>query len=191
MIEGLVFTSDWVTSHEANWRSWLGHLIDRPCLGLEVGVYEGRSSVWFLENVCIHSESELVAIDPWPQKSAANRACIEASVAHRDRYQFWDQKSEPLMARWGSAVDAGIYDFVYLDGGKEAARVLEQSVLAWRLLAPGGTLIWDDYRWTWNEVNGGPKPVLPPAVGIDAFLAAYAPELEEIGRGWQVAVRKG
>jgi len=190
MIEGLVFTTDWVSAHAANWRTWLGHLIDLPCLGLEVGVFEGRSSVWFLENICTHSESVLQAIDPWPEKSAANRACIEADARHRDAYQFWGQKSEPLMARWGSCPDGGIYDFVYLDGAKEAARSLEQSVLAWRLLAPGGILIWDDYGWTWKEGAGGQKPTLPPSVAIDAFLSAYAPELEVLGKGWQVAVRK-
>lgn len=189
MIDDMVFTSDWVTSHAAKWTELLGHLRDAPARGLEIGVFEGRSSQWWLKNILTHPQSRLVAIDPWREKSAANRDFLRADPTHGHRYEYHGWPAQLIMARELSH-SAGVYDFVYLDGGKEAARVMEQSVLAWMLLKPGGVLIWDDYAWTWEASTGGPKPVLPPAAAIDAFLSAYAPELEVIGQGWQVAVRK-
>jgi predicted O-methyltransferase YrrM len=187
MIANMTFTSDWTTSHAPNWERWLGHLKGTPCRGLEIGVFEARSSAWFLENICTNPKSMLVAVDPWEAKSRENRNAISAA-GYGLRYQFHADRSEDCLSRWyGGGVR---FDFIYLDGGKEAARVMDQSVLAWRMLAPGGILIWDDYGWKWTEGCPCARPAQPPAVAIDAFLAVYAPELEMVSKAWQVAVRK-
>lgn len=190
MIEGMQFTEgcDWTAAHTTNWSKWLGHLVDTPCLGLEVGVFEARSSAWFLERVCTHPSSHLFAVDPWAVKSEANRAAIKRSP-HGARFSFFGMDAERLLATWRQ-YPTGRYDFIYLDGAKEAAKVLEHTVLAWPLLKPGGILIWDDYLWQWNERCQTRQPEIPPGPGIDAFLAAYAPQMEIVGQGWQVAVRK-
>jgi predicted O-methyltransferase YrrM len=190
MIEGLQFSAgcDWTTPRVHHWQRWLGHLVGTPCVGLEVGVYEGRSSAWFLENICTHPTSHLFAVDPWAAKSEANRGAIERSE-HGRRYGFFALEAERLFATWLSHRTAR-FDFVYLDGAKEAAKELEHTVMIWPLLKPGGILIWDDYHWQWTASCKSPRPHLPPGPGIDAFLAAYAPEIEVIARGWQVAVRK-
>lgn len=188
MIADMTFTSDWTTPHAPNWTQWLGHLAGTPCLGLEIGVYEGRSTAWFLENICTHPGSHLFAVDPWASKSEANRYAIKMS-AHGVRFDFFGMDAERLLATWRQYPTAR-YDFIYLDGAKEASQVLEHTVLAWPLLKHGGILIWDDYQWEWKEGNGGRKPILPPGPGIDAFLAAYSPQLQVAGQGWQMAVRK-
>ena len=41
----------------------------------------------------------------------------------------------------------GLFDLVYIDGSHSAKDVLLDSLLAWRLLRPGGAMIWDDYEW--------------------------------------------
>lgn len=189
MIEGLQFTQDYTSHHEAHWREWLGEFIGRPCLGLEVGVFEARSSAWFLEEICTHRSARLVAIDPWAEKSAGNRLQISRDPRHGYRFEFWGSPAEwVLAARIADRKPA--FDWIYLDGAKEAANVLAQSTLAWQVLRPGGVLIWDDYLWQWQEGSAGPRPEIPPGPAIDAFLSVYAPQLEVIGRGWQVAVRK-
>jgi predicted O-methyltransferase YrrM len=38
----------------------------------------------------------------------------------------------------------GAYDLIYIDGSHFPADVLEDAVLSWRLLKPGGMLIFDD-----------------------------------------------
>lgn len=189
MIEGLKFSADcdWTTCHAEHWRTWLAEFIGAPCVGLEVGVFEGRSSAWFLEHICTHRLSRLVAIDPWAAKSHDNRLAI-AESGHGLRYQFHPDQAEDLLSQWHRG--GFRFDWIYLDGAKEAARVVEQSVLSWRMLRPGGVLIWDDYQWQWTETCKSIRPSIPPGPAIDAFLAFYAGELELIAKGWQVAVRK-
>lgn len=189
MIEDMRFETDWVTDKEELWHRLLGHLGGRPARGIEVGVYEGRSSQWWLLHILDHPDSRLVAVDPWAAKSADNRARLALDPRHGHRYEFHAAPGQrALAAMLGSGVAP--FDFAYIDGGKEAARVLEQSVLAWQLLAPGGICLWDDYAWIWKEGCGSRRPEAPPAPAIDALLGVYGAEAEVLHRGWQVAARK-
>ena len=190
MIDDMVFTDDWVSGHAEVWRGLLGHLAGVPAKGLEVGVYEGRSSQWWLKNILADPGSTLLAVDPWVDKSAANVALLKADPVHGPKFSFDPRPGQVAMADLVARGQSGTFDFVYLDGGKEAHRVLEQSVLAWLLLKPGGIAVWDDYLWKWTEGCSSPRPVHPPGPGIDAFAAAYAGFAEELHRGWQVAMRK-
>lgn len=190
MIDDMIFTTDWVTNQEGTWRELLGHLIDTPARGLEIGVFEGRSSQWWLKNILTHPEASLYAIDPWIVKSQDNMLTLKADPVHGPKFKFDGRPGQIAMADLIARGQSGTFDFVYLDGGKEAHVVMEQSVLAWMLLKPGGIAIWDDYRWQWTEGCTSPKPVHPPGPGIDAFAAAYVDFAEEIHRGWQLAMKK-
>jgi hypothetical protein len=74
---------------------------------------------------------------------------------------------------------------IYVDGSHEAADVLADAVLAWPLLAPGGLLGFDDYKW-----QKFPEPERCPGVAIDGFLAAMRGRYRELHRGYQVWVQK-
>jgi predicted O-methyltransferase YrrM len=190
MIDDMIFTTDWVSWQAHTWRSLLGNFIGRPTKALEVGVYEGRSSQRWLMDILTHPDSSLYAIDPWVEKSRENVLALKADPIHGPKFTFDGRPGQIAMADLIARGQSGTFDFVYLDGGKEAHAVLEQSVLAWMLLKPGGIAIWDDYRWQWTEGCTSEKPVQPPAVGIDAFVAAYAGFSLELHRGWQLAMRK-
>lgn len=190
MIDDMVFTTDWVTSQADAWRGLLGHLVGKPARGLEVGVFEGRSSQWWLRNILTDPAARLYAIDPWVAKSADNIARLQADPEHGPRFQFDGRTGQVAMADLIAKGQSGTFDFVYLDGGKEAHQVMEQSVLGWMLLKPGGIAIWDDYRWEWTEGCASPKPLHPPKLAIDSFVSAYAGFSECILRGWQLAMRK-
>lgn len=190
MIDDMIFTTDWVTNQEGTWRELLGHLIDTPARGLEVGVFEGRSSQWWLKNILTHPGASLYAIDPWEAKSRENILRLKSDPIHGPKFKFDGRRGQRALADLIASGQSGTFDFVYLDGGKEAHSVLEQSVLAWLLLKPGGVAIWDDYRWQWTEGCTCPNPVHPPGIAIDAFVAAYADFAAEIHRGWQLAMKK-
>jgi len=190
MIDDMIFTTDWVTSQTDTWGSLLGHHVGKPARGLEIGVFEGRSSQWWLKNILTHPDSTLYAIDPWIHKSQDNMLTLKADPVHGPKFQFDGRSGQVAMADLIARGQSGTFDFVYLDGGKEAHSVMEQSVLAWLLLKPGGIAIWDDYRWQWTEGCTSPKPVHPPGIAIDAFAAAYVDFSEEIHRGWQLAMKK-
>jgi predicted O-methyltransferase YrrM len=87
------------------------------------------------------------------------------------------------------------FDIIYIDGSHRAKDVLQDSVLAWPLLRPGGILIWDDYQWCPDDPKYPTWDV--PGPSIDAFLAAYRRELTQLEEsprmhhhGWQIAVQK-
>ncbi len=51
------FTKDWFSHNEWNFIKYLAHLIDTPCRILEIGCYEGRATVWMLENIATHPDA--------------------------------------------------------------------------------------------------------------------------------------
>ncbi len=60
------FTTDWVTSHEIIWKQTLEKFINQPNINaIEIGVFEGRSSTWFLSHILTHPTSTIVCIDPY------------------------------------------------------------------------------------------------------------------------------
>lgn len=186
--EKLVFTQDWVSNHCGKWKEHLSDLIGKPKVsGLEVGVYEGRSSLWWLDNILTGEGSHLVAIEPWRDKFEPNCGVFR-EIFGPDRFNLYWGKGQEILMKFGP--DLGPFDFAYLDGGKDADTVLQNSVLAWLTLKPGGVLIWDDYRWEWRPDVVSPKCEHPPKIGIDAFLAAHVDKYEELHRGWQVIIRK-
>ena len=58
-------------------------------------------------------------------------------------------------------------------------------MLSFRLLKPGGILIFDDYLW-----RNYPQPQLNPALGIDSFLAGFAGRYQLLHKDYQVAIEK-
>ena len=61
------FTSDWFTPHIPIWEKVLSPLKGKPDIRyLEIGVFEGRSSLWIAENILTHPSSHLTVIDPFP-----------------------------------------------------------------------------------------------------------------------------
>jgi predicted O-methyltransferase YrrM len=77
------------------------------------------------------------------------------------------------------------YDFIYIDASHVAVNVLEDAVLAWRLLKKNGVLIFDDYEW-----NAYSNPLLCPKVSIDAFLKVFKNQFKLRHKGYQVVVEK-
>lgn len=183
------FTQDWFTDHIPLWEKVLAPLVGKPVRALEVGVFEGRSTVWLLDHVLTDPGATLTWIDTFAggsdhtgldlsgleQRFRANTARFGAKLGgHVGRSQ------EVLRGMAGEP-----FDLIYIDASHEAADVLADAVLAWPLLKPGGLLGFDDYGW-----RGHPDPARCPALGIDGFLGAMRGRYEELHRGHQVWVRR-
>ena len=56
------FTKDWFSGHGAHWRNLVGRI--QPKRILEIGCYEGRASVFFIEALA-EQGGELVCVDTW------------------------------------------------------------------------------------------------------------------------------
>ena len=67
------------------------------------------------------------------------------------------------------------FDFIYIDGSHYSKDVLEDAVLSWRLLKPGGVIIFDDFNWT---VEGTElRDLKNPRTGIEAFCHVFQPQI--------------
>ena len=183
------FSEDWFGRHIPVWQELLGPMKDRECHVLEIGVYEGRSTVWLLENILTHPASTLTYVDTFAggaEHSAADLTDLEARFRANTAAQ-----SVKLIARKGRSevmlrdLPMERYDFVSIDGSHEAADVLSDAVLSWPLVKPGGLVCFDDYEW-WIDA----APERSPKLAIDAFLATKRGRCEVVRKGRQVWVRK-
>lgn len=176
------FTVDWTTFHTEDWLKNLGHLKGVPAIGLEIGVYEGRSTAWFCENVLNHEKSRLICVDSFRDKSRYGTFLAnltELDLLHK--VEVRRQSSEQMV------LPPNYLDFARIDGWHSADAVMMDAMLVWRSLKSGGAMIFDDYLWP------GPNakiPYLPPKPAIDSFLYLFRDKYELLSQGVEVIVRK-
>lgn len=181
------FTQDWFSRSIPGWKLLLSGLIERsPDLRvLEVGVFEGKSTCWLLENFCKTPESLIVAIDSFQGgiehknlELGTLRARFEANIASvgsAAKVEICEGYSLPQLAR---LVTEGMapFDFISIDASHQAPDVLGDAVLAFQLLKPGGVMAFDDYLWSPMR-PGTENPLLLPKAAIDAFTTLYSQRL--------------
>lgn len=178
------FTSDWATTNYPTWQRLLGHLRGQPhARGIEIGCWEGRSSLYWLEHVLTHETSRLTCIDPHYSPEVRRRFVtnvLAGEQGHRVHPHFdLSRKILPLLPEEA-------YDFVYVDGSHECVDVMLDACLAFHRLRKSGVLIFDDY-----ELTESPEiEVLAPKLAIDTFVTMLGPWCEVLHRGWQVALRR-
>jgi predicted O-methyltransferase YrrM len=192
------FTQDWFHWAPEVWTQLIPHLPDEAGSRkfLEIGSFEGRSTVWIMENM-MQQGDYMLCIDTWEggeehgeedMDAVFNRfrANVQAarektgikSVGHTRAH------STPALAEelteW-----AGTYDFIYIDGSHIAKDVLTDACMAWPLLKSKGMMVFDDYMW------GNPRDILHrPKPAIDAFVNIFAEEVDVVHVGYQLIVRK-
>lgn len=182
-----VFTKDFVGEQWRDWDRLLAPFKGQPCRGLEVGSFEGRSSIWFHDNLCGHEDASLHCVDTWQAGDDLPEAKgnelfdrFKANVAGRDKL-FW-MRMPSCEALPHLFVNGFRYHWAYIDGSHRKAAVLSDCVMVWHLMQPGGVVICDDYEW----------PMVPddrPGLAIDAFLACFGRKVEVVHRGYQLAFR--
>jgi predicted O-methyltransferase YrrM len=176
----LEFTADWCSQHFAKWAEVLAPFKGKAVVALELGSYEGRSALWFLQNIVTDPASRLICVDSWRTPSIQRRFMlnlIDGDVYDRCEIRKGDTHSILRGLRQ-------TFDFIFIDADHKAPAVITDAVLAWRILRPGGVLIFDDYEWQPQNND------IPPKVGVDAFLATHAGQYEVLHTGWQVILRK-
>jgi len=161
---------------------------------LEIGAFEGRTSVWLLDNVLTGKGCTLTCVDVNPPENLKHNLSY-----HKDKAILVKTFSHEWL--YEELVDGGgIYDFVYIDGDHNAPGVLEDAVLAWRALKIGGIMYFDDYEmkirdpWFYvmhKEFKYNPRlSFIHPHVAIDAFLNIYRGQYELLFKKYLVGIRK-
>jgi predicted O-methyltransferase YrrM len=190
---GKSFSADWTTWHFATWAELLRPLRDAPVRVLEIGSWEGRSALFFLN---YFSRSHVVCVDTFdgniehmrnPHFAALvgdTERRFDANVAgFGARVEKIKGPSAEVLPQLGIA--ARRFDVVYVDGSHRAADVYSDGALTWPMVARNGIVIFDDYEFDEiKDESERPKP------GIDAFLAAFEGQYRLIHRAYQVAIAK-
>jgi predicted O-methyltransferase YrrM len=187
------FTQDWFSGAIPVWESVLAPYKGRPSVQyLEVGLYEGRSAVWMLENVLTHPTSHLTGIDVF--QGPLKDRCLEnlRRSGAGGRVTTIVEPSQVVLRR----LPLETFEIIYIDGSHATSDVLEDAVLSYRLLKPGGVLIFDDYRWSGALYHGPETHDAPsdfPKAAIDRFVQCFQLQLEVVynsRNGNQLIVRK-
>ena len=172
------FTTDWFCGNEKHFSKYLAHLEDTRCRILEIGCYEGRATVWLLENIATHPEATIKCIDIAEQASFRQNILAARSP---EKVRLEIGRSQNLLRLY----PANAFDFVYVDGGHRSIEVLEDAVLSFRLLKRKGIMAFDDFKWKDRASPDG-----TPKLAINAFLRIYRRKITVLRKGYQVWIRK-
>jgi predicted O-methyltransferase YrrM len=188
------FTSDWVWKNYPTWRRVLAPLRDRPAKIVEIGSFEGRSAVFFLNYL---RRSTIVCIDTFegtPEESYVYSALenqLPTVEARFDRNLApFMPRVEKIKSRSVPALNALIaqgrrFDLAYIDGGHRYEDVMADSTAVWAMLEPGAIVIWDDYEWAPEF-----RPEERPKAAVDDFLRTQDGRYQLLAKGYQVIVRR-
>lgn len=195
--DGKSFCTDWTSWHFPTWMRLLAPFRDRPARMLEIGSWEGRSALFFLNYM---PRVQLTCVDTFAggqeHQEAAAASPEDAATLQAVETNF-DANTEAFAGRLekikATSVDGLIrlgladrrFDLAYIDGGHRAREVYADSVLTWPLMAPGALVILDDYQWT--EM---PEPMDNPKPGIDAFLRSIEGQYRMVHNDYQIAIAK-
>jgi len=187
------FSHDWVSDNVSSWNVILGSLKGKPNIhALEIGSFEGRSSIWFLENILTDSTATITCIDIW-EGFYEKRSSGSFEGVFDENIKAYGQTSKVIKIKGRSdfvlrELKRESFDFIYIDGSHWAKDVLVDAVLAWDLLKPGGYMIFDDYYQ--SEYRSWFLPHQTAKMAIDAFLNIFGPYLELLHKDYQVVVKK-
>lgn len=170
-VPALRISRDWFTPAIPQWLCVFeeyGLRAKSDLLGLEIGSWEGLSSVFLLRSL---PNLRLTCVDTW-EGSDENRG--EEALRHIERN--FDFNLSPYKARltkykgtslsyFHSTTARGKLDFVYVDGSHHCDDVLIDALKSFERLKIGGLMIFDDYLWRLY-----PRANDNPAAAINAFL---------------------
>ena len=187
-----IFTVDWFSHNIPSWDIYLNNFKNKPNLNfLEIGSFQGRSTVWLLENILTDENSSITCIDTF-EGSIEHHIYSKNELINlfdifvhnvstfKNKINIIRGKSQEVLKLLNES-----YDFIYIDGDHTAVSVIEDAILSFSLLKKDGIMIFDDYMWLqMNNYIDNPKPA------IDAFLELYANKITLLYKDYQVIIKK-
>lgn len=159
----------------------LTHLINTyglPNSYVEVGVFEGATTLWMSDNITPHHPTlKIYAIDPHVgsidmgedfnivQKTFANNLELNQ---HKNIEYIQKHSQKGLLDLINRDIQA---ELIYIDGDHKAAEVLTDLVLSWQLLKVGGVILCDDTTtWRYTDKNGTESAQMSVRMAVEMFI---------------------
>ena len=172
-----------------NWFNFIPQT-NQPIEYLEIGTFYGANVLSVEKTYANHPNSVLYCVDPWsdyeeyPEYKNQQSSIYSTFISNISK----TDNSEKFIVKRGFSNEVvptlkdNQFDIIYIDGNHEPEYVLEDAVLCFRKLKPGGYMIFDDYGW------GGPDLTKR---GIDGFLNGYHKRIKMLGhQNTQVFIQK-
>ena len=163
---------------------------------IEIGVFEGYTTFNLVDSIVpIWPDYLHYAIDPHGDSDdLPDQVVLDAGRCFKDNLETFSHKAHieyMPMTSWQALTNL-IYrgltvDFIYVDGDHRASTVLEDLVLGFHVLKPGGIMLCDDaIAWRHQDLVNNPK------LAVDNFIQCNWPRIEilEVPNGYQIAIRK-
>lgn len=155
---------------------YLSHLKDVECNFLEIGTFEGQSTVYLLENWKHCHVTTIDPIAPYPIPGYEDYIkpellnTIQTNLApYADRCTYINDFSyNALPTQLNNS-----YDMAFIDGDHRALSVLEDAACCYELVKPDGLIIFDDRKWVPKGYKPGEYDMNCPNWGITSFLLNY------------------
>jgi len=158
---------------------------------LEIGCFEGLSSVFFSDNMLNHELSTLTCVDPY-FKSGSVEGITSKYVNDEVKETFLEniKKSKNfkkiqfhnMMSDTFFSNNQMLFDFIYIDGCHDPPYLTRDLINSFKFLNHNGIIWLDDY--------GGGNPGAMCKDTIDKCLNLYKGKYTIIHKGYQLAIRK-
>lgn len=175
---GKDLSTDWLTGKLPYWFMALEKFEARQVSVLEVGAFEGRSTIAFLEML---PQARVTAIDVFPDDTEAK--FDKNTEPYGERCRKYNGRALGILDRMNGQDRK--FHVIYLDASKKRQNVLALSVAAWPLLRINGIMIWDDFKWKPDKDDAE-----RPESAIKLFCEAFAPCLTILHNDKQMMIRK-
>jgi predicted O-methyltransferase YrrM len=182
-------TKDWFLKSEMNSKLLSMVTATDKYTILEIGCYEGLSSVFFADNLLNHQDSSLTCVDPYlsdrckKDRTLPNGDEIEARF-HRNIKLCKNSKKitvHKLKSDDFFKLNNKIFNFIYVDGNHRPGYVKRDVENSFKCLENGGIMWMDDYL-----IGDG----IEVRNTIDNFVNEHKNQLEVIHSGYQLAIKK-
>lgn len=189
MIATPQFTTDWFSHNVPHLQRILGGYRDHPVSFLEIGAFEGRSTLWFCENILTHPDSTITVVDTFAgSPEHVELGILPGELQRTFRANLRDHINQVRVLVGSSQTILpkmyGEFECCYVDGSHEQRDVLTDAVNAFRLCRTGGYVVFDDYQFRSGSM------ALQPAIGINAFMSVYAGDFDIVHSDYQLILRK-
>jgi tetratricopeptide (TPR) repeat protein len=191
--KGYVFTHDYISGHIPVWQRWFTDTIkQRPIRILEVGSWQGGSTLWLLDQVIAERGGSITCVDTWEDSSEHDfpgtmglqlEELFDANIArstYGDHLEKRKGRSQDVLPQLAGR----LFDFIYIDGAHEADLVLQDALNGHALLASDGLIVFGDLAYTFADSKQN------TIHGINTFLELAGEAYDEIDRGAQLLLRR-